>query len=115
MSGAGRIAAFRAQCGGPRDGALLRFGLASALLEEGQAGEARTEFERALAFDPQYSAAWKLLGKACQAEGDATGARAAWQRGIEVATARGDQQAAREMGVFVRRLEKAGDQPGGLS
>lgn len=101
-----RIAALRAQCGGPRDGALLRFSLGSALLDAGDAGDARVELEQALAFDSRYSAAWKLLGKACLAQGDDAAAADAWRRGISVAEARGDQQAAKEMAVFLRRLER---------
>lgn len=105
---AGRIAALRAQCGGPRDGALLRFSLGSALLDAGEAGDARVELEQALAFDSRYSAAWKLLGKACVALGDDAAATDAWRHGIAVAEARGDQQAAKEMTVFLRRLERPG-------
>ena len=100
-----RIAALRAQCGGPRDGALLRFSLGTALLDAGDAGDARAELEQALAFDPDYSAAWKLLGKACLAQGDEAAAADAWRRGIAAAEARGDKQAAKEMTVFLRRLE----------
>ena len=98
------IAGLRAQCGGPRDGALLRFSLGSALLAEGQAGEAAEELRHALRFDPQYSAAWKLLGKACLAMDDRDGAAAAWRQGIAVAAGRGDKQAEKEMAVFLRRL-----------
>jgi hypothetical protein len=57
-----------------------------------------------VAQDPHYSAAWKLLGKAQLADGETDAARAAWQRGIDVAETRGDKQAAREMRVFLRRL-----------
>jgi Flp pilus assembly protein TadD len=98
------IEGLRAQCGGPRDGALLRFSLGNALLGEGQAAEAVTELRRAVAFEPTYSAAWKLLGKACVAAGDNAGAAAAWRQGIAVAVARGDKQAEKEMTVFLRRL-----------
>lgn len=100
------IASLRQQCGGPRDGALLRFSLGSALLAEGDAGAAVDELRRALDFDPAYSAAWKLLGKACLAHGDEAAAADAWRRGIAAAAARGDKQAEKEMGVFLRRLEK---------
>ncbi|OZB60101.1 MAG: hypothetical protein B7X33_01900 [Lysobacterales bacterium 13-68-4] len=103
---AGRIAALRDQCGGPRDGALLRFSLGSALLDAGDANAARAEFERATGFDPAYSAAWKLLGRACQQAGDAAAAAEAWRRGIAAAEARGDEQARKEMTVFLRRLER---------
>jgi Flp pilus assembly protein TadD len=99
------IAGLRAQCGGPRDGALLRFSLGGALLGDGQAAEAVEEFRRALDFDPSYSAAWKLLGKACLALDDREAAAAAWRQGIAVASERGDKQAEKEMTVFLRRLD----------
>ena len=102
---AGLIASLRAQCNGPRDGALLRFSLGNALLEQGDHTAAAEEFRRAVSFDPGYSAAWKLLGKACVAEGDTAGAADAWRQGIEVAQKRGDKQAEKEMTVFLRRLE----------
>jgi predicted Zn-dependent protease len=98
------IADLRAQCGGPRDGALLRFSLGNALLGEGQAADAAEELRRALAFDAGYSAAWKLLGKACLAMGDREAAAAAWRQGIAVAQQRGDKQAEKEMTVFLRRV-----------
>ncbi|UGB38191.1 tetratricopeptide repeat protein [Frateuria soli] len=98
------IAGLRAQCGGPRDGALLRFSLGNALFGEGQATEAVEELRRALAFDPAYSAAWKLLGKACLAMDDRRGAAEAWRQGIAAAHQRGDKQAEKEMTVFLRRL-----------
>lgn len=99
-----RLDALKAQLGGPRDGALLRYSLGAALLETGDATEAITQLRAALDFDPNYSAAWKLLGKACLASGKTEAARDAWQRGIAVADARGDVQAAKEMRVFVKRL-----------
>ena len=100
------IDGLRAQCGGPRDGALLRFSLGNALLGEGDAAGATLELRRAVAFDPSYSAAWKLLGKACLAAADRAGAAAAWQQGIAVASQRGDKQAEKEMSVFLRRLQR---------
>jgi predicted Zn-dependent protease len=98
------IANLRAQCGGPRDGALLRFSLGNALLAAGDTTAAAEELGRAVAFDAGYSAAWKLLGKACLALGDQAGAADAWRQGITAAQARGDKQAEKEMTVFLRRL-----------
>ncbi|MEO8999643.1 MAG: tetratricopeptide repeat protein [Rhodanobacter sp.] len=103
---AGLIASLRQQCDGPRDGALLRFSLGSALLAEGEASTAIDELSRAVAFDPTYSAAWKLLGKACLDAGQTPAAAAAWRSGIAAAAQRGDKQAGKEMSVFLRRLEK---------
>lgn len=102
------IANLRAQCGGPRDGALLRFSLGNALLAAGDAAGSIPEFRQAVTFDANYSAAWKLLGKACLAIDDQAGAADAWRQGIRVAQARGDKQAEKEMTVFLRRVEKQG-------
>ena len=62
----------------------------------------------AVAQDAQYSAAWKLLGKALAATGARDEAMQAYRSGIAAAERRGDKQAAKEMGVFLRRLEKEG-------
>jgi len=101
------IARLRAQLGGPRDGALLRHSLGNALLAHGDAAGAVVALREALEFDPQYSAAWKVLGNALAKAGDAPAAIDAWERGIAVAHARGDVQAAKEMTVFLNRLRKA--------
>lgn len=103
------IASLRSQCNGPRDGALLRYALGDALLDSGDAATAAEEFRHALRFDARYSAAWKLLGKACHALNDREGAAAAWRQGMVVAQARGDKQAEKEMAVFLRRLERAAE------
>jgi predicted Zn-dependent protease len=106
------IANLRAQCGGPRDGALLRFSLGNALLGAGDATAAAEELRHAVRFDPRYSAAWKLLGKALLAADDRAGAAEAWRLGIAAAQERGDKQAEKEMTVFLRRLEKDANGPG---
>ncbi|HNV08339.1 MAG: tetratricopeptide repeat protein [Dokdonella sp.] len=97
----------RKQLGGPRDGALLRFSLGNALLAEDDASGAVDAFRAALEFKPDYSAAWKLLAAAQLKAGDASAAQASYERGIEVAHAAGDIQAAKEMQVFLRRLRKS--------
>ncbi len=102
----GSIERLRELCGGPRDGALLRVSIANVLLVQGDAAAAAIELRRALEFDPDYSAAWKLLGNALVAGGDAVAATAAYQAGIAAAVRRGDKQAEKEMRVFLRRLRK---------
>jgi tetratricopeptide (TPR) repeat protein len=102
------IERLRAQVGGVRDGALLRFSLGNALLADGQYQAAAHAFREALEFDPTYSAAWKLLGKALLAQDDEQGAAEAWTKGIEAATSRGDVQAGKEMTVFLNRLSRKG-------
>jgi predicted Zn-dependent protease len=89
-----------------KDNALLRFGLGNAYLQAGRWAEAIPHLERAVEFDPGYSAAWKLLGKSRAAAGDRDGALEAYRQGIAAAQRKGDKQALKEMEVFVRRLAK---------
>lgn len=89
-----------------QDSLILRFGLGQALLKDNQIDDAIIHLQKALEFDPEYSAAWKLLGKALvenQQNGEATNA---YEQGIKVAEAKGDIQAAKEMKVFLKRLTK---------
>ncbi len=92
--------------GGPRDGALLRVSLAHELLMQDDANAAVDELRTALTFDPDYSAAWKLLGKTLADTGDVAAACEAYRHGIAAALKRGDKQAEKEMTVFLRRLVK---------
>lgn len=101
------IEALQKQKGGPRDGALLRFSLGQALLNAGDTVAAVEALRAAVQFDPNYSAAWKLLGQAMLMYDDVASAIATWKHGIAVATLRGDTQAAKEMTVFLRRAVKS--------
>jgi Flp pilus assembly protein TadD len=92
-----------------KDGALLRFGLGNEYLKSGDAQSAVQHLQRAIALDPGYSAAWKLLGKALLAAGRSDEALVAWRDGIAAAERKGDKQAMKEMQVFARRVAK---QPG---
>ena len=89
-----------------KDSALLRFSLGAEYLKLRQTWVAVYQLRRALEMDPNYSAAWKLLGKALTDAGVLRDALDAYRRGIEVAERRGDKQAAKEMAVFAQRLEK---------
>jgi predicted Zn-dependent protease len=92
---------------GPRDGPLLRYSLGNEYLKAGEPDAAAAYLRQAVERDPRQSAAWKLLGKALTEAGDTAAAMAAYREGIAVAEGRGDIQAAREMKVFLKRLEKA--------
>lgn len=102
-----RIDSLEKMIGGPRDGALLRFSLGNEYLKAGAPDRAAEAFQAAVERDPNYSAAWKALGKALTEAEDHPGALAAYEQGIAVAEAKGDIQAAREMTVFAKRLSKA--------
>ncbi|MGQ0751888.1 MAG: tetratricopeptide repeat protein [Betaproteobacteria bacterium] len=92
--------------GGPRDNALLRYSLGNEYLKNGDAAGAVPHLRAALTCDPHYSAAWKLLGRALNDSGQPGAALAAYREGIQVAEAKGDKQAAKEMTVFARRIER---------
>jgi Tfp pilus assembly protein PilF len=100
------IADFEAMLAAGRDNALLRFSLGNEYLKQDDAVKAAEHLRRAVEHDPKYSAAWKLLGRALTDAEAWQDALAAYQQGIAVAEARGDKQAAKEMGVFARRIQK---------
>ncbi len=94
-----------------KDSALLRFSLGNEYLKIDDPAAAARHLERSVAQDPAYSAAWKQMGKALTLAGRPAEALAAYRRGIEVAQGKGDLQAAKEMAVFARRLEKQAPSP----
>ena len=100
------IADFETMLAAGRDNALLRFSLGNEYLKQGDAVNAATHLRCAVEHDPNYSAAWKLLGKALTDAEAWSEALAAYRQGIAVAEARGDKQAAKEMSVFAKRIEK---------
>jgi predicted Zn-dependent protease len=100
------IANLQKLLGTPRDGALLRYSLGNELLKAGDAAAATAHLREAVARDPSYSAAWKLLGRALEDAGRDAEALEAWREGIVAAQAKGDKQAEKEMTVFARRIEK---------
>ncbi|MFV5215245.1 tetratricopeptide repeat protein [Azonexus caeni] len=102
-----RIESLEKLLGGPRDGALLRFSLGNEYLKADAPRQAADCFRAAVDRDPNYSAAWKALGKALTQAGESAAAADAYNDGIQVAEARGDIQAAKEMKVFLRRLQKS--------
>ncbi len=88
-----------------KDDALLRFSLGNAYLKE-RPGLAAEHLARAVELNPEYSAAWKIYGKALTASGRENEAREAYAQGIAAANRNGDIQAAKEMSVFLRRLKR---------
>ncbi len=89
-----------------QDSVILRFGLGNALFKSGQAAEAIPHLKAALEFDPDYSAAWKILGKALVETGAKEEAITVYEKGLLVADKKGDRQAVKEINVFLKRLLK---------
>ena len=88
-----------------RDSALLRLSLAQTLLAS-DPEQALDHAERALAFDPRYTAALKARARALDLLGQSDAAIGAYEQAIAVAAERGDKQAEREMQVWLKRLRR---------
>lgn len=92
---------------GGQDNALLRYSLGAEYLKAEDWEPAIAHLRAAIDHDPQYSAAWKLYGKALSGAGRHGEAIAVFDQGMQVAEDKGDIQAAKEMGVFRKRAQKA--------
>jgi Tfp pilus assembly protein PilF len=94
-----------------QNSASLRFALANGYLKQDDAEQAVVHARVAIELDPEYSAAWRLLGQAQVALGQATEAIASFEKGIEVAGKNGDRQVEKEMQVVLKRLRNASGSP----
>ncbi len=83
-----------------------RFMLATELAKAGRPGEAIPHFRAVVEADPEYTAAYRGLGRALVSEGDTDAAREVFERGVVVADRTGDYQSGKEMEVFLRRYTK---------
>lgn len=98
------LANFQSMLKQGQDNALIRFSLGNAYLNSKNYKQAIEHLALALKHDPDYSAAWKLYGKALAGDGRNDEAITAYQQGIEIAENKGDIQAAKEMKVFLKRV-----------
>ena len=89
-----------------RDSSALRLGIASSYLKKDNFKAAFTHLQMAIQLDPNYSVAWKLLGNTQTKLGLLDDARKTYSNGIKVAKNTGDIQSAKEMLVFLKRIEK---------
>ena len=105
MAHTDRIAAFKEVADEMPDDPEVRFGLAGAYLDAGQAENAIVEYRETIRLKPDYSAAHRGLGRALERAGRTAEAIAAYKQGLEVATKNGDLQTVKEIEVFLRRLD----------
>lgn len=87
-----------------KDSAMLRFGLGSAYFNQKAYIEAIPHFEACIEQDPEYTAAYKLLGKTLAKQNDVAGALDVFQRGLPIAIEKGDKQSEREMSALINKL-----------
>lgn len=88
-----------------QDSAMLRLALGNAYQRRGERETAMRHLREAVRLDPDYSAAWKGLGRLLAEAGCCEEALETYRRGLEVAERRGDMQVVRELQVFIRRLK----------
>lgn len=89
-----------------QDSALLRYSLGTAYQKAGEPERALDHLASAVEQDPGYSAAWKIYGKLLAEVERLDEAISAFETGISVADDKGDIQAAKEMRVFLKRVNK---------
>ena len=90
---------------------MVLYSLGNELFKEGRHAEARDHLQRAIEHKPDYSVAYRVLGRAHFELGEDAEAREVFERGRRVAEANGDLQTVKEIDVFRRRLEKRGEGP----
>lgn len=89
-----------------QDNALIRFAMGSAFIKHRKFNEAAEQLARAVELKPDYSAAWKLYGRALAESDRIDEAIITFKKGLGIANKKGDIQAAREMQVFLDGLQK---------
>ncbi len=95
---------FEAMLARGQDNEMLRYTLGNAYFAEGEFDRAIEHLQQAVLLKPDYSAAWRVLGRALAGNGQLLEAKAAF--GERVAEANGDKQAAKEINVFRKRVLK---------
>lgn len=89
-----------------KDSPLLRFGLGNAYCAKKNFVQAAIHFEACVKQEPEYSAAWKMLGRSRMSTGQSKEAQAAFEHGLAAAIKKGDKQTEREIQTFMKKLAK---------
>ncbi len=85
---------------------MVRCSLGIELFKEEEYREARDHLRRAVEIKPDYSVAYRMLGRSLYELHEDDEARLVFEKGREVAQNNGDLQTVKEIDVFSRRLEK---------
>jgi predicted Zn-dependent protease len=104
--GASRAEMFRKLLERDPNNPMVLYSLGSELFKEGSYPEARDHLRRAVENKPDYSVAYRMLGRTHYELREDAEAREVFAKGREVATQNGDLQTVKEIDVFRRRLEK---------
>lgn len=85
---------------------MILYSLGAELFKEQNYPEAREHLERAVKNKPDYSVAYRTLGRTLFEMREDDEARRIFERGREIAQENGDLQTVKEIDVFSKRLEK---------
>lgn len=102
-----QIDTFEAMLARGQDSEMLRYTLGNAYFKQEDYAHAVMHLQQATTLKPDYSAAFKLLGRAFHAMGNLDEAIEVFNRGLEVAEKNGDKQTAKEIEVFRKRALKS--------
>ncbi|MBA2692221.1 MAG: tetratricopeptide repeat protein [Rubrobacter sp.] len=104
--GASRAEMFRKLVEKDPENPMILFSLGNELFKEEKYEEAKGHLQKAVENKPDYSVAFRTLGRTHFELGENEEARNVFERGREVAQANGDLQTVKEIDVFMKRLEK---------
>lgn len=103
---ASRVEIFRRLLERDPDNPMVLCSLGMELFKEGNYQEAREHLTRAIENKPDYSVAYRMLGRTHYELHENAEARRIFTIGREVAEENGDLQTVKEIDVYMRRLEK---------
>ena len=92
-----RIEIFEAMAQSQPDDVMVWYGLGSEYFKLEDWANAARSLRRVIEINPDYTAAYQMLGTALLNQGQAAEAREAWQQGIEAATRTGAWKARQHM------------------
>ncbi len=85
---------------------VVYFGLGQEYMQGGVYPEAIVAFANAVRCNPNYSAAYRFLGECFEKSNQPHQAKEVYAKGIPIAEAQGDLEAARAMTVFLKRVSE---------
>jgi predicted Zn-dependent protease len=104
-----RIELFKTMARDQPEDVMIWYGLASEYAKLEQWGEAAGALRNVLRLNPDYTAAYQMLGTALLNQGEKEEARRAWTDGIEAATRTGAWKARQHMeGLLAGTSDEAG-------
>lgn len=85
---------------------MILYSLGSELFKEGRYEEARDSLDKAIENKPDYSVAYRMLGRALYELEEDEEAMRMFEQGREIAQSNGDLQTVKEIDVFTKRIQK---------